>query len=295
MQHQDNNKISSSLEATLAKARENAKSKGLFLTDDDIEAYARGDLDNETTAILEMRMAQDLEFAAEVNTEMALADGIRQYAKVHHVEMSGSNETPKAAEVSSMTVSASNVRATTNAPMAVRVNNWRKWLVAASIALLCGVFWLIQPETVDTDALVQKELNSFNRFAASRGYSETPYDSASTLLGNGKYEEARQIVNGTMEKTPEMLYILGMTYLYEKNCQKALEYFEPIMNDQKTIEEWRAKSLYAASLCYFSLNQKNKAREVLESLLEYLKPKDPKNAPFIQEYRDKASDLLTKF
>jgi|GEM_PF-3156483 len=131
MQHQDNNKISSSLEATLAKARENAKSKGLFITDDDIEAYARGDLDKETTAILEMRMTQDLEFAAEVNAEMALADGIRQYTKAHQEEMNESVETPKAVEVGSMTV-------ITDAPIVgSSSNNWQKWLIDAAIALFC--------------------------------------------------------------------------------------------------------------------------------------------------------------
>jgi len=299
MQHQDNNKISSSLEATLLKARENAKSKGLFLTDDDIEAYARGDLDAETTSILEMRMAQDLEFAAEVNTEMALADGIRQYTKAHQEEMQHLKEIPTAQaaeiipasgakEAGAMTVSTSNVRATATTPMVVSSNNnWQKWLVAASIALFCGVFWLIQPKNPEAmlAELKEQEMADFTRlninlgskqFGGSESNVPSNFENAAWLFNQGKFQETEDfILKIEGEQVYELRYILGMCALFQDDYDRALTHFQPNIDDKEGDKaDYYVKSIYGAALCHLAKRDKAKVRELLDILIRMAPDED---------------------
>jgi len=292
MQHQDNNKISSSLEATLLKARENAKSKGLFLTDDDIEAYARGDLDKETTAILEMRMTQDLEFAAEVNAEMALADGIRQYAKAHQVEMQRLKEIPTAQaaeiipasgakEAGAMTLSTSNVPVTATTPVVVSSNNnWQNWLIAAAIALFCGVFWLIQlknPEAMLAE-LKEQEMADFTRlninlgskqFGGSESNVPSNFENAAWLFNQGKFQETEDfILKIEGEQVYELRYILGMCALFQDDYDRALTHFQPNIDDKEGDKaDYYVKSIYGAALCHLAKRDKAKVRELLDILI----------------------------
>jgi tetratricopeptide (TPR) repeat protein len=121
-----------------------------------------------------------------------------------------------------------------------------------------------------------------------------------------KYTEARNYYNNIPlnKRGNECTYLVGMTWLYENNSLSALPYFEEIMDDDKTLGDFRAKSYFAAALCHFGLKNKEKALRTLDTLEDFLKNdenrilklKDSGNSwmqipDYISGYRNKSLEL----
>ena len=283
-------KPSDSLKATLEKARNKAKEKGLFITESNIEAYIRGDLDAVECTIIENRMATDPEFAAKVAMEQAIVTGIREYAaEQESLQREAKKQVGQQDQLTQdkgkIIEVASNVPQTVTRSFTI---NTRKWLLAATLALLLGaiLFFNRQPD-LQIHTLVQQEIELLHARDANmaQGYSSSNFDYANQLIDEGKYQEARKLILDLPEikRSFELKYLLGMILLYSNDYSGALQNFEEIMQEPYVADDFIIKSTYSAALCQIGLNNKKKALEYLDKVIAI--------KPVFQDYVEKAQLL----
>ncbi|MEY4905013.1 MAG: hypothetical protein RLZZ292_2828 [Bacteroidota bacterium] len=267
----------------IEQARRNSKAKGLFLTNNDIEAYAKGSLDAETSAILEARVARDADFASEVAAEKAIAQGIRSYitAKeeadgVHGAVFEG-KERKRAREQESVFEERTLVQP--RVAKVVALQSYR-WAVAATL-LFCvlGLGWLYTSTRFELQSYLNAEKH--NVHSSARGYDGTVFEEIKKAVEAEQYQKALTLIKGIREdeKDEEVLFLEGFCHQYLKNNQAAVVLFEQIVQDTEANISTKEQAQYHLALCYAALGQKEKASLVLQRIINDA----DKNNPYIEK------------
>ena len=87
---------------------------------------------------------------------------------------------------------------------------------------------------------------------------------AKAAIALGKTELARRFLFG---ETPEEIYLLGLSYFVEGNYNKAIPYFERLINDP----EYKLRAMLRLADSYYNSGQKDKARTLYNLIIRNFK------------------------
>ncbi|MEY4904152.1 MAG: hypothetical protein RLZZ292_1967 [Bacteroidota bacterium] len=243
--------------------RQNTKAKGLFLTNEEIEAYARGTLDAATAAILETRVENDSEFALAVTAEKAMQESLRSYVK-----------DKKENNIVAMPTRRFHLPST------------YRWAAAASV-LFCilgvGWFYITKSNPLDMNVVLAAEKNALTTV---RGYDSTPFETIKLDVKAAQYQKALDALAKMppYERDEEVQFLEGFCYQYLKDNTKAISIFEQLVNNPNSNIAVKEQAQYHLAMSYMVAGANSKAIGLLENLRNVKE----------SAYQQKAKDLLEK-
>ncbi len=154
----------------------------------------------------------------------------------------------------------------------IRKNSgWKKWLVAASIAVLIGVAGIsyFKLDSPNYDKLYAENYEAYpnTEFNITRGENNpSPEYHAFTAYESGNYKQAILLFS-ELKKSNASEYLdfyLAQSFLANENHEKALSLFEEIIRNQ---EAFSGESYWFAALAALKLNKKTSAQKHLRYLV----------------------------
>ena len=286
MQHQENIYNSSTpLDKLLEKARQNAYERGLFLTDEDIEAYVRGHIEAEKKTILEARITRDPEFAAEVAAEKGVVEGICQFAQLQRPPIAAEEYTPDANEMPLLPVvekSGLNILPIATAKRRAHLSWDGKWLAAAaSIALLVatGVIYLNLRQSREIANLYQTYTGEENQMKvlqsviANKGFTSDDtlaqaYDAFISRDYTAAWNDFAQ-----KKQDPRAQLFMGLIEMKRNQPQNALLYLDKAQQQQERSAENKIVKIqvlaqWNMALCLLKIGDQQAAIEFLTALTQ---------------------------
>ena len=221
-----------------------------------IEAYFKGDLNQQERKKLEEKMKTNKEFAQEVELYKDIEGAIRLNSnKVLKKQLNEIHD-----------------RVVDQKPQAkVRtLSTYRIGLIAASIALLLFAgYWFLNTGTTSTDELFAANYELYDWSTDTRGSETTSFQSLNDLYQNGEFQQFINEVNALnidSNTDPELVMALGCAYLETGTYDKAISTFKHVETNAFIGEEaqfnialshLKSNDLAAARIIFLKLTRSN--------------------------------------
>lgn len=239
--------------------------------EDRIEAYLAGQMDPQARSAFEVQLAADPNLQAEVDL---------------HGKLMGAIETEMLRrELRLIHVAQVNEADTGGRRIAFRPG-WKTLAVAASVALLVGLGWLLTPRQPSDEALFAAHFSPAPGLPTTLGLSDSPqFDEGMISYKLGAYAASRTTWQPLIEQQPNndtLRFFFGASYLAENQTTAAIDYLEPLIG--KSGSAWQASAQWYTALAHLRNGEKAKARPLLESL-----------SAVPGDYQERASRLLAEW
>ncbi len=151
--------------------------------------------------------------------------------------------------------------------------NYRKWAMAASIVFIVGLGWLTFNNGFGTnyDDLYDSNFEQYPNtvFSITRGGEKDDSLERRAFVAYETNDNVLAIQLLTeLNSKEEALYVdfyLGHAYLNNGNSQKAIPYFENVINDKG---EFASEAMWYTALAYLKLKEEEKAKLFLKNAIE---------------------------
>lgn len=237
-----------------------------------IEQYLEGNLDDSDKQAFEDRLSKDDNLNELLDEYAVLIAGVKFSGRDHMMARFKDIEDEIAEDKKVV-------------PMRpARNNTW--YYVAAAVALLCAVFFLLRP----TNQLNSSELALayFEPYPATIGAasrsteeSQAQIDLAMQRYQSGQYDQSIDVLKNIEDGNPEVnQFYLANAYQANSEYLKAIDVYKELIENGEIFIEQASWNL---ALCYLSLDKKEEAIQLL------------KNTNFtIPTYSNKSKELITK-